>query len=179
VGKVDIRERHSFVDVAAEHANAILAKLNRAEIKGHKSENQGRREPEILKTIVAGWVKKSFRFPIDQTPRVYEEMIEHSYLFLPDAESLKSKRKQPARAGTTKYDAHHKVAGANLRSFRGSTPGTFRFQDNRQRGREEMLRGFRDVPGFPARLAAAGRLFREALAFAQGFSRYKTGGRVC
>ena len=36
VGKVDIRERHSFVDVAAEHANAILAKLNRAEIKGNK-----------------------------------------------------------------------------------------------------------------------------------------------
>jgi ATP-dependent RNA helicase DeaD len=36
VGKVDIRERHSFVDVAAEHANAILAKLNRAEIKSHK-----------------------------------------------------------------------------------------------------------------------------------------------
>ena len=34
VGKVDIRERHSFVDVATEHANAILAKLNRAEIKG-------------------------------------------------------------------------------------------------------------------------------------------------
>jgi ATP-dependent RNA helicase DeaD len=36
VGKVDVRERHSFVDVAAEHANAILAKLNRAEIKGQK-----------------------------------------------------------------------------------------------------------------------------------------------
>jgi ATP-dependent RNA helicase DeaD len=36
VGKVDIRERHSFVDVASEHANAILAKLNRAEIKGNK-----------------------------------------------------------------------------------------------------------------------------------------------
>src|SRR4029077_2292612 len=36
VGKVDVRERHSFVDVATEHANAILAKLNRAEIKGHK-----------------------------------------------------------------------------------------------------------------------------------------------
>jgi hypothetical protein len=36
VGKVDIRERHSFVDVSTEHANAILAKLNRAEIKGHK-----------------------------------------------------------------------------------------------------------------------------------------------
>jgi ATP-dependent RNA helicase DeaD len=36
VGKVDIRERHSFVDVATEHANAILAKLNRAQIKGNK-----------------------------------------------------------------------------------------------------------------------------------------------
>jgi len=37
VGTVDIRERHSFVDVAAEHANAIIAKLNRAQIKGHKT----------------------------------------------------------------------------------------------------------------------------------------------
>ena len=36
VGKVDIRERHLFVDVATDHANAILAKLNRANIKGHK-----------------------------------------------------------------------------------------------------------------------------------------------
>lgn len=36
VGKVDVRERHLFVDVAAEHANAILAKLNRASVKGHK-----------------------------------------------------------------------------------------------------------------------------------------------
>jgi len=36
VGKVDIRERHAFVDVSAEHANAILAKLNRAQIKGSK-----------------------------------------------------------------------------------------------------------------------------------------------
>jgi len=36
VGKVDIRERHLFVDVASDHANAILAKLNRANIKGHK-----------------------------------------------------------------------------------------------------------------------------------------------
>jgi ATP-dependent RNA helicase DeaD len=36
VGKVDIRERHSFVDVAAEHANAILSKMNRAQIKGQK-----------------------------------------------------------------------------------------------------------------------------------------------
>jgi ATP-dependent RNA helicase DeaD len=34
VGKVDIRERHSFVDVAAEHVKGIIAKLNRAEIKG-------------------------------------------------------------------------------------------------------------------------------------------------
>ena len=36
VGLVDIRERHSFVDVAAEHANGIIAKLNRSQIKGHK-----------------------------------------------------------------------------------------------------------------------------------------------
>ena len=34
VGKVDIRERHSFVDVATEHVNRIIAKLNRAEISG-------------------------------------------------------------------------------------------------------------------------------------------------
>jgi ATP-dependent RNA helicase DeaD len=37
VGTVDIRERHSFVDVAAEHARAIIARLNRAQIKGHKT----------------------------------------------------------------------------------------------------------------------------------------------
>jgi ATP-dependent RNA helicase DeaD len=36
VGKVDVRERHLFVDVAAEHANAIIARLNRSEIKGQK-----------------------------------------------------------------------------------------------------------------------------------------------
>ncbi|NOS71965.1 MAG: DEAD/DEAH box helicase [Verrucomicrobia bacterium] len=36
VGTVDVRERHLFVDVDAENANAIIAKLNRAEIKGHK-----------------------------------------------------------------------------------------------------------------------------------------------
>jgi len=36
VGTVDVRERHSFVDVASEHANSIIAKLNRAEIKGIK-----------------------------------------------------------------------------------------------------------------------------------------------
>ena len=36
VGAVDIRERHLFVDVSAEHANAIIAKLNRARFKGHK-----------------------------------------------------------------------------------------------------------------------------------------------
>jgi ATP-dependent RNA helicase DeaD len=36
VGTVDIRERHLFVDVASEHANGIVAKLNRAQIKGQK-----------------------------------------------------------------------------------------------------------------------------------------------
>jgi len=36
VGTVDVRERHLFVDVDADQANGIIAKLNRAEIKGHK-----------------------------------------------------------------------------------------------------------------------------------------------
>ena len=36
VGKVDVRERHLFVDVNTEHANAIITKLNRAEIKGRR-----------------------------------------------------------------------------------------------------------------------------------------------
>ena len=36
VGTVDIRERHLFVDVAAEHANGIISKLNRARIKNQK-----------------------------------------------------------------------------------------------------------------------------------------------
>ncbi len=36
VGTVDVRERHSFVDVATEHVNSIVAKLNRAQIKGQK-----------------------------------------------------------------------------------------------------------------------------------------------
>lgn len=34
VGPVDIRERHTFVDVSSEHANAILGKLKRATISG-------------------------------------------------------------------------------------------------------------------------------------------------
>ncbi|MHB9007336.1 MAG: DEAD/DEAH box helicase [Limisphaerales bacterium] len=36
VGVVDIRERHLFVDVAAEYANGIIAKLNRSQIRGHR-----------------------------------------------------------------------------------------------------------------------------------------------
>ncbi len=36
VGKVDVRERHAFVDVTSEHANSIIAKLNRSQIKGQK-----------------------------------------------------------------------------------------------------------------------------------------------
>ncbi|MDB6022190.1 MAG: box helicase [Pedosphaera sp.] len=36
VGTVDIRERHLFVDVASEHANAIISKLNRTRIKNQK-----------------------------------------------------------------------------------------------------------------------------------------------
>lgn len=36
VGTVDIRERHTFVDVASEHIHSIIAKLNRATIKGQR-----------------------------------------------------------------------------------------------------------------------------------------------
>jgi ATP-dependent RNA helicase DeaD len=36
VGTVDVREKHLFVDVAEEHVNSIVAKLNRTQIKGHK-----------------------------------------------------------------------------------------------------------------------------------------------
>lgn len=36
VGTVDVRERHLFVDVASEHVHGIIAKLNRAQIKGHR-----------------------------------------------------------------------------------------------------------------------------------------------
>ena len=36
VGTVDVRERHVFVDVSKEHANSIISKLNRTQIKGHK-----------------------------------------------------------------------------------------------------------------------------------------------
>jgi ATP-dependent RNA helicase DeaD len=36
VGLIDVREKHLFVDVASEHANGIIAKLNRAQIKGNK-----------------------------------------------------------------------------------------------------------------------------------------------
>ncbi|MFO1520422.1 MAG: DEAD/DEAH box helicase [bacterium] len=36
VGKVDVRQRHLFVDVASEHAKSIISKLNRTQIKGRK-----------------------------------------------------------------------------------------------------------------------------------------------
>ncbi len=36
VGQVDMRERHSFVDVAVEEASGIISKLNRTQIKGQK-----------------------------------------------------------------------------------------------------------------------------------------------
>ncbi len=36
VGTVDVREKHLFLDVSEEHAPGIIAKLNRAQIKGHK-----------------------------------------------------------------------------------------------------------------------------------------------
>jgi ATP-dependent RNA helicase DeaD len=32
IGEVDLRGRHSFVDVASEHANAIVGKLKRSQL---------------------------------------------------------------------------------------------------------------------------------------------------
>jgi ATP-dependent RNA helicase DeaD len=37
VGAVDVRERHLFVNVDSEYTNSIIAKLNRAQIKGRKA----------------------------------------------------------------------------------------------------------------------------------------------
>jgi len=36
VGTVDVRDRHLFADVTTEHAKAIIAKLSRSGVKGHK-----------------------------------------------------------------------------------------------------------------------------------------------
>lgn len=36
VGVVDIRERHTFVDVASESANVVIARLNRTAIRGQR-----------------------------------------------------------------------------------------------------------------------------------------------
>jgi ATP-dependent RNA helicase DeaD len=37
IGTVDVRERHLFFDVASEHSNRIISKLNRAQIKGRRA----------------------------------------------------------------------------------------------------------------------------------------------
>jgi len=36
VGVIDIRERHLFVDVASDHAQRIVSRLSRTQLKGHK-----------------------------------------------------------------------------------------------------------------------------------------------
>ena len=36
VGAVDIRDRHTFVDVVSEHTSSIVSKLNRARLRDHK-----------------------------------------------------------------------------------------------------------------------------------------------
>jgi len=36
VGTIDVRDRHLFVDVASEHVNSIVSKLNRTQIKGRR-----------------------------------------------------------------------------------------------------------------------------------------------
>ena len=36
IGKIDIRERHSFVEVTADTATGVIAKLNRATLGGRR-----------------------------------------------------------------------------------------------------------------------------------------------
>ena len=36
IGAIDLRERHAFVDVVAEHANAVASKLSRSRFKEQK-----------------------------------------------------------------------------------------------------------------------------------------------
>jgi hypothetical protein len=36
VGEADVRERHAFVDVAAEHAGVIVGKLNRYKLEDRR-----------------------------------------------------------------------------------------------------------------------------------------------
>jgi hypothetical protein len=36
IGEIDLRERHAFVDVAAEHAQTVIGKMKRALINGRK-----------------------------------------------------------------------------------------------------------------------------------------------
>jgi hypothetical protein len=37
IGKVDVRERHLFVNVASEEARSIVSKLNRSQLKGRNT----------------------------------------------------------------------------------------------------------------------------------------------
>jgi hypothetical protein len=36
IGHLDLRERHTFVDVASPHAQAVLSKLKRAQVRNRR-----------------------------------------------------------------------------------------------------------------------------------------------
>lgn len=46
VGEVDLRDRHSFVDVVSEHANAVVSKLKRAQLGGQRLKVKFVNQPE-------------------------------------------------------------------------------------------------------------------------------------
>jgi ATP-dependent RNA helicase DeaD len=46
IGEVDLRERHTFVDVAAEHANAIVSKLKRAQVGNQRLKVKLAKQPQ-------------------------------------------------------------------------------------------------------------------------------------
>ncbi len=62
------------------------------------------------------------------------------------------------RAGTTKYDAHHKVLSQTYGAFADLRR---ELSDSKETvgGREEHSENFRDVPRFAARMAGARGLF--------------------
>ncbi len=88
---------------------------------------------------------------------------------MPKAANQKWKR--PAR-GHDEIRRPPQGAVANLRRVCGFAPRAVRFQNHRQRTRGDSAQ-LRDLPGFAARMAAAGGLFREAAALAQGFPRHE------
>lgn len=46
IGEVDLRQRHTFVDVASEHAHAIVSKLKRSQMGNQRLKVKLAKQPE-------------------------------------------------------------------------------------------------------------------------------------